>query len=112
MFSIRGNLQGKCVDCQSKDIVPHYHPFTSVRTQACTMVTELHVKRNVVHVIGRHSTLHARQHRKIEGTDANEHVTSFWNLSNSKGYSIAISGTSLWKFVAMPSSPTTSAQSY
>ena len=99
MFPICGNLQGKDV-------------WTT--TQSCSMVVpiELHVKGNVVHALGRHSTLHARQHRKIKGTGANEYATSFWNLSNSKGYSIAISGTSLWKLVTMPSSPTTSAQSY
>lgn len=74
---------------------------------------EHHVKRNVVHALKQHNTLDAHQRRKLlKGTYADEYVTSFWNLSNSKGYSIAISGTSLWKFVTIELSPTTSAQSY
>jgi hypothetical protein len=117
MFSIRANLQGKGVSCQSRDIVPDYHRFTGAwtTTQECSMIVPiaLHVKRNVAHALGGHSTLNARQHIQIKGTYMlMSSFTSFWNLSNSKGYSIAISGISLWKLVTMPSSPTTSAQSY
>lgn len=36
-----------------------------------------------------------REDIEIEGTEAYEYLTSFWNLSNSNGNSIAISGTSL-----------------